>query len=128
MIPNVDDNLITLVEKKQPGLTYAIDGDRIRGKIDGLEALKQSIYLALNTERFKYLIYSWNYGAELSDLIGQPREYVLPEIKRRITEVLKQDDRIAAVDNFSFANEKNSVHVTFTVHSDLGEMEVETIV
>lgn len=128
MIPNVNDELLTLEEVAQPSLTYALDieNGRVRGKTDGLEALKQAVYLILSTERYVNLIYSWNYGVELDGLIGQPKEYAIPEIKRRITEALTQDDRISAVDNFTFEKAKNAVHVTFTVHSDLGELEVMT--
>lgn len=128
MIPNVSDELLTLAEETQPGLTYALDieNGRVRGKTDGLDALKQAVYLILSTERYENLIYSYNYGVELDNLIGQPREYALPEVERRIAEALKQDDRVSSVDNFIFENGRNAVHVTFTVHSDLGEMEVTT--
>lgn len=128
MIPVVDDELLTLEDETQPSLTYALDAEngRIRGKVDGLEAVKQAVYLVLNTERFAHLIYSWNYGAELDGFIGQPKEYVLSEIKRRISDALLQDDRITAVDNFKFETKKNAVYVIFTVHSVFGETEVTT--
>lgn len=128
MIPVVDDELLTLEDETQPSMTYTLDAEngRIRGKVDGLEAVKQAVYLALSTERFAYLIYSWNYGAELDGFIGQPKEYVLSEIKRRISDALLQDDRITAVDDFKFQTIKNAVHVTFTVHSVFGETEVTT--
>ena len=128
MIPVVDDELLTLEDETQPSLTYALDAEngRIRGKVDGLEAVKQAVYLVLSTERFAHLIYSWNYGAELDGFIGQPKEYVLSEIKRCISDALLQDDRITAVDNFKFEAKKNAVHVIFTVHSVFGETEVTT--
>ena len=71
MIPVVDDELLTLEDETQPSLTYALDAEngRIRGKVDGLEAVKQAVYLVLSTERFAHLIYSWNYGAELDGFI-----------------------------------------------------------
>ena len=128
MIPVVDDELLTLEDETQPSLTYALDAEngRIRGKVDGLEAVKQAVYLVLSTERFAHLIYSWNYGAELDGFIGQPKEYVLSEIKRRISDALLQDDRITAVDNFKFETKKNAVHVIFTVHSVFVDTEVTT--
>ena len=94
--------------------------------VDELESLRQAIYLILSTERYAHLIYSWNYGVELVELIGQPKEYALPEIKRCITEALLQDDRITAVDGFEFETGKKTVHVIFTVHSIFGDLEVET--
>lgn len=128
MIPKTEDDLLTLEVETQPGLTYALDieSGRIRGKVDGLEALRQAVYLILQTERYAFLIYSWNYGVELRELIGQPKDYALPEIKRCITEALLQDDRITAVDSFEFSTGKKFVHVRFTVHSSLGDLEVET--
>lgn len=41
-------------------------------------------------------------------------------------EALLQDDRITAVDGFEFETGKKTVHVTFTVHSIFGDLEVET--
>lgn len=128
MIPKTDDDLLTLEVETQPNLTYALDIEhgRIRGMVDNLESLRQAIYLILSTERYAYLIYSWDYGVELVELIGKPKEYALPEIKRCITEALLQDDRVTAVDGFEFETGKETVHVTFTVHSIFGDLEVET--
>ena len=128
MIPNVENDLLTLEFETQPSLTYALDIEhgRIRGKVDEKESLRQAIYLILSTERYAFLMYSWNYGVELVELIGKAKEYALPEIKRCITEALLQDDRITAVDNFDFKTEGKSTQVTFTVHSIFGEMEVKT--
>lgn len=127
MIPNTDNDLLAFAAETQPSLTYALDIEqgRIRGKVDRLDAVRQAIYLILNTERFAYLIHSWNYGAELKELIGQPKSYAFPEIKRCITEALLQDDRVTAVDGFSFENGKKTVHVTFKVHTIFGDLETE---
>ena len=128
MIPEVENDLLTLEVETQPSLTYALDIEhgRIRGIVDKRESVKQAIYLILHTERYAHLIYSWNYGVELAALIGQPKEYALPEIKRRIKEALLQDDRITAVDGFVFGeSEKKSVHITFMAHSIFGTFEVE---
>lgn len=127
MIPNAGNDLLTIEVEAQPSLTYALDIEhgRIRGRVDGVGAVRQAIYLILNTERYAHLIHSWNYGVELKELIGQPKEYALPEIKRCITEALLQDDRITAVDGFSFENGKKAVHVTFTAHTIFGDLETE---
>ncbi len=39
--------------------------------VTGNEAIKTWVYKALKTERFRYLIYTWDYGSELDDLIGR---------------------------------------------------------
>lgn len=127
MIPKADNDVLTIEAEIQPSLTYALDIEhgRIRGHVDNAEALRQAIYLILNTERYAYLIYSWNYGVEMRELIGQPKEYAIPEIKRCITEALLQDDRITAVDGFEFSTGKKTVHVEFTVHSIFGDLKTE---
>ncbi len=128
MIPKNDSyraDEIRILE--QPSYTYQLHLEQgsIRGYVDGLAAIKQAIFKILNTERFNYEIYSWNYGIELNDLIGEPKAYVYSEIERRITEALTQDDRIKSVDAFSFTADKDKVHVSFTVHTALGDFEIE---
>lgn len=117
--------------EEQPSRTYKmyLEQEVINGFTDGLDAMKQTIYMILNTERYQYIIYSWNYGIELIDLFGEPVTYVCPELERRITEALTQDDRILKVDAFSFdISEKGKVHVTFTAHTIFGEIETEKVV
>lgn len=129
MIPEINDGLTADFEDaiEQPSKTYKLNTvkNRIVGFIDEIEALKQAIFLILNIERYDYIIYSWNYGVELKDLFGKPIPFVLPEIKRRVTEALVQDDRIDSVDNFKFEVNKGKVLATFTVHSIYGEIEAE---
>lgn len=126
MIPK-ENSGIDFIIQEQPSKTYKIDLEKskIKGYIDELEAIKQSIYKILNTERYKYLIYSWNYGIELEDLFGEPIPYVYSELKRRISEALTQDDRIESVDAFSFTNKKGVVSATFTVHTIYGDVDAE---
>lgn len=124
---DVNDDLV-IEEIPTPTHRIIIEKDRIIGMCDGLEAIKQAVYLILNVERYDYVIYSANYGVELIDLIGQPTPYVLPEIKRRIEEALTQDDRINSVDNFDFEVIKDNVKCTFTVNSIFGDFESESVV
>lgn len=131
MLPAVNDDLQKDFNiEEETSYTYKLNLDEliIAGFVDGLEAMKQAIYLILNIERYEYLIYSWNYGIELNDLYGQPIPFVLPELKRRITEALVQDSRILGVDNFSFETNKGKVHATFTVHTIFGDVEAEKVV
>ena len=39
--------------------------------VEGNEAIKIWLYKALQTPRYQYEIYSWDYGSELMDLIGK---------------------------------------------------------
>lgn len=132
MIPSTNTILTTDLEMEtQPSRNYKmnIDHNTISGYCDDLEAMIQVIYKILNTERFEYIIYSWDYGIELMDLYGEPVTYVCPELQRRIEEALIQDDRISSVDNFEFdTSVKRTVKVKFTVHTIYGELESEKVV
>lgn len=132
MIPTTNTVLnIELEIQEQPSKNYKMyfDEEVINGFRDEIEAMKQVIFKILNTERYQYIIYSWNYGIELEDLFGEPVSYVCPELERRITEALVQDDRIESVDSFSFdLSQKRKVHVTFIVHTVFGDVEAERTV
>ena len=63
------------------------------------------------------------------DLFGMPVIYVIPELERRITEALIQDERIESVDDFEFdSSEKRTVKASFTVHTIFGDVQTEKVV
>ena len=133
MTPETDsDALLSDFEyETQASKTYKlnIEKDTISGGyISGTEALKQAVYKILNTERYDYIMYSWNYGIEIKNLIGKHISYVLPELERVITEALTQDDRIEEVTDFEFETNKNDVIVKFQVVSTEGTTEIEKVV
>lgn len=127
MIPATNNHEVLrgLVFDTDPSFTYKIliDKDRIIGTTDGQDAMVQAIYKILNTERYVYPIYSWNYGIELRDLFGKNMTYIATELERRIKEALLADERITSVDNFSFSYpQKNAIYVTFTAHTIFGDI------
>ena len=97
MLPSTfDDNVEVLSDfafTTQTSNTYKLNFDKnnISGFCDELEAVKQAVYLILNIERYEYLIYDWDYGFEIKDLIGQESIIIQPEIQRRICDALKQE-------------------------------------
>ena len=125
-----DVSIINFDVRQEPSKTFKlnIEKNRVDGICDDVEALKQTIFFILNTERYQHLIYSWNYGVELNDLIGEPISYVIPELERRITEALIQDDRIENIDNFEFQNIKGKVQCRFSVHTKYGNIKAEKVV
>jgi len=120
---NIDVEL-SLDESIETSRTYKMVGDRIQGYTDGIEALKQATYKVLNTERYEYPIYSFNYGIELESLLGKDPVYVQIELKRRIRECLLRDDRVTEVDNFRFEVAGDTIQCTFDVHSIFGNLTV----
>lgn len=128
MIPQVQDDLkqgFTIKEVPSKTFKMNLQKEIIVGKVDQLEAMKQAIYMILSVERYEYLIHSWNFGVELRDLFGRPVSFCLPEIKRRISEALLQDDRITAVDDFDFDVETGEVTAIFTVTTIYGQFHAK---
>lgn len=149
MIPSIDILTEEITEVNYPNRTYRIafsnanetminrlrvtnltsevesTNDRIIGFVDDLEAVMQAVYLILSTERYESIIYSWDYGIELVDLIGKPMHYVVSELPRRITDALTQDNRITNVTDFQFMQSGKKLHTTFTVVSNIGNISTE---
>ena len=120
---SINDVVADVDAWQQPSYTFRLNYEtngQVNGYCDELEAVRQAIYKILNTERYQYLIYSWNYGIELADLFGQPIPYVYAEIQRRITEALLQDDRITDVYDFDFSNTGGDVLCKFSVKTRYG--------
>ena len=125
MIPRASIEIEIVPEEViETSRTYKLSSDKIQGYTDGLDALKQAIYKVLNTERFEYPIYSFNYGIELENLIGKDSVYVQIELKRRIRECLFRDDRITEADNFKFEFNGDQLKCTFDVHSIFGNLTI----
>lgn len=129
MIPSAGGVLTGDFEvKEQPSLTYGmdLDGDCVRGRVDGREAVKQAVFRILQTERYQYVIYPWWYGIETLDLYGEPVNWVCAELERRIAEALLVDGRITGVTDFGHdISVKGVVHTTFIVHTVFGDVAGE---
>lgn len=120
---NTEDTVLEV-----PSKTFFIDfiNNKVVGTVDGIEAVKQAVFLILNTERYENMVYDWDYGFETQDLIGMPIGYIYPDLKRRIEEALTQDDRIESVEAFDFEKSDAIVTVSFTVISKQGIFETAT--
>lgn len=130
MLPSIyEDDLTQDFEFiTQPTKTYRLHfgGKPSTGKIDGLEAMKQAIYLILRCERYRYEIFSWDYGIELENQIGQQNDGFLQlQIKNAISDALLQDDRITEVTDFQFNKDKEKLRVSFTAVTSEGDVDSE---
>ena len=117
MLPlnNIDSENIEIV--KDPSFTYRLDFEksRVRKYVDNIESVEQAIYKILNTERYLYPAYDWNYGIELNDLFGQPKSLAKAVLPERIKEALLIDDRVEDVIDFVFEDiSKTELVVTFS--------------
>lgn len=134
MIPNslnvtIGEDIEIQPEAETPSRTYKVDfaNGRISGFVDESEAMQQAIYKILQTERFDYLIYSWNYGVEMKALFGKSYPVVESEVKRVIKEALIADSRITDVVDFKVTRvDKRTVTVSFTTLTIFGDMNIET--
>ena len=129
MIPKIKTSADITV-KELPTKTHRMElyeGNYILGFVDSLKAMEQAIYKIIRTERYKYIIYSWNYGIELEDLFGMPVEYCVVELERRISEALLQDNRITAVNGFEFDTESERGIILikkFIAETVFGEIQI----
>ncbi len=100
--------------------------DQMNGaKISGLDSLCQAIRIMLEVPRYRYPIYSWQFGSELETLIGSGFDEVEQNAPAMIRDALLRDDRIDSVDGFSVvrSDQRDAVDIAFTVHSRLGNVE-----
>ena len=135
MILNTSELSMSIEEENHPTLTFRAVVDenlaignirfrnRINGLLDDLDAVEQAVYLILGTERYKFPIYSWDYGVELADLFGKPMPFVMAELPERIKEALTVDERISNVTDFEFTQNGKKLEVSFTVVTDAGNLE-----
>ena len=108
-----------IVVASQPSKTWIIDRNTMQVSCmdKGLEAVRQAVEIALNVERYRWTIYTTNFGSELSDLVGEDEAYITAEIPRLIEGALSVDNRVTGVDNYVFTRtspDSMSVSLLFT--------------
>ena len=114
-----------IVIASQPSKTWIIDRSTMQVACmdDGLEAVRQAVEIALDVERFRWTIYSANFGSELDELVGQDEALITAEIPRLVEGALSQDDRVVQVEDYVFTRTgPNSMHVSFTVRTVYGDL------
>lgn len=134
LIPNatsvtIGQNVEVVEQKDQTSRTYKIDfsAKRVGGYVDEIDAMKQAIMKILQSERFLYLIYSWNYGIEMRAIVGKSYQVIASEIKRILREALLEDRRITDVYDVSYKQiDKRTLSVEFTASTVFGEVSIET--
>ncbi len=117
-------------EKILPSLTFEIDFEKkkIKGTIDDIESLKQSVFCRLMTVRGENRICDDNYGLPLFDLLGKTAPLVYVLLANSITQTLLEDDRILAVSGFVFDTDRKSVTVSFFIQSVFGIVNFEEVI
>ncbi len=88
--------------------------------VTGKEAVKVWIWKALMTARFRFSVYSWDYGSEVESLIGKP---FTPAVKR--VEAVRYVREALQINPYILATRQ--VDVTFRDDDLTIRCEVETI-
>ncbi len=112
----------------EPPREYGMDfttGQLTGTIVEGKEAVKVWIWNCLRTQRFCYPIYSWQYGTDLEQYIGEalPDEYLQVDLQDEIEEALTVNPYITGISDWEFTRTGASVHITFTVITTLGNIE-----
>lgn len=121
-------------EKVQSSKTYALDWDngRIAGYVDELESVRQYIRKALLTHRFNFLIYDEQYGCDIQEIMrseGVTEEFLDADMQRLVEEAIIYDERILEVGECDYEIiDSESVHISCTVSSIYGEIEVDEVI
>ena len=100
------------------------DGDFVIVK--GLEAVKSWAFRALQTQRAKYLSFTWDYGVDLESFVGKvldTKEKI--DITTEITDCLMQNKYITNVTDFNFKTDKRKVFISFRIITEYGDFERE---
>jgi len=122
-----DEESEELEETKTPK-EYGIDfktGQLTGGIVEGKEAIKVWIWLVLQTPRYRYYIYTWDYGNEFEDLIGQgyTEEYIEAEAQRMTEDCLLVNENIQSVTEFSVSMASDTLTISFTANTIYGGIE-----
>ena len=101
---------------------------KLTGKIvEGIDAIEQWAQMALRSERYEWLIHSWDYGEEYTSLLGYSWswEYLNSEVERYLLECLCEHPYITGITDLSIVVENEKMHISFTLVTDLGEVEID---
>lgn len=126
MLPRADIDLRGgVVFQDQPTLTWIADPvtRRIRGRGDGWEAIRQAVEIIVSVERFKWQIYTPNFGTDYDGLLGTEPGYAASELQRRLEDAFLPDSRILGIKDFTWSFSGVSLSASFTVRTVFGDVE-----
>lgn len=129
---NTENDVITVADLKDtyPTRTYKVNFNtgQLEGFVDGLEAMKQAFYFAINTQRHLNLAFTSNFGMEWRDLIGKPNDYIISEILTRVQSMIKADSRFLSADydeDEPFTIEGDKLIVNIVIQTEYGSFNTE---
>ena len=125
MLPHSNIDLSQgIVFQDQPSLTWIADPvtNRLRGRGDNWEAVRQAVEVIVNVERFKWQIYTPNFGTDYDGLLGTEPGYAASELRRRLEDAFLPDNRILGIKDYAYTFRDVSLTVTFTALTVFGDV------
>lgn len=113
-----------VIFEDQPTNTFYIDpvSKRVRGMDAGKNAMRQAVEIALSVERFKWGIYSANFGVDFSGIIGYETGYAAAVLEQRIKDALSIDNRVLGVKDFSYSASGGTLTATVIIQTVYGDI------
>lgn len=96
-------------------------------QVEGKEAVKIWLWKIFQTPRYRYLVYSWDYGHELENLIGQgSQSFIKAEAERLIKEAIwpTLDGYVEDIKNLEIDLVNDALNISFTAITLYGEVEM----
>lgn len=95
--------------------------------VEGIEAIKVWIWMCLRTQRFRYPLYSWDYGTDLEQYVGQTvtEEFLNADCEDEICEALQVNPYITGIEDFQATFENGRLSLSFTAVTKFGNTEVD---
>lgn len=96
--------------------------------VEGVDAIAMWVQNALRTKRYEWLIYSWDFGEEYTELLGYSytQEYLENEVERLISECIEEHPYISGLEDLEVeVIGGDKLHITFTLVTDFGEVEID---
>lgn len=125
MLPQANIDLSRgIVFQDQPSLTWIVDPvtNRLRGRGDNWEAVRQAVEVIVSVERFKWQIYTPNFGTDYDGLMGTEPGYAASELRRRLEDAFLPDNRILGIKDYAYSFKDVSLAVTFTALTVFGDV------
>ena len=127
---NIENSIDELPMYYEVGWDYIKDEPLIENNefviVEGNNAIKVWIYKVIKTVRYQYPIYSWDYGCEISSLIGQKytKGLTKSEAERYIKEAILINPYITDVKIIDINFSEDILSVSIQVDTIYGEVNV----
>jgi hypothetical protein len=94
--------------------------------VRGAEAVKVWAWYALQIPRYRYAMYTWDYGTETEELIGSTAspEYINSEVKRMVEECLLVNPFITGIEDFKGEITEDVLTISMRLITPFGEEDV----